>query len=176
MFPRITAQETIKGILAGEITQAKFPIVPQPKCGYSGAYFDVYHKGPQWNFWTPDGRLCNCERDTIIICPYGRPGDRLWVKEACWINYPSHMSGPIEDDIRYCATDRDPKQTELDNPLEGWDKFPACRMPKWAARIWLNVVNISAECRRNGCFEWVVDFRMDDSRTNRKGENNDFEI
>jgi hypothetical protein len=47
-----------------------------------GCYLDRYHLGPQWNFWTIDGRVMNDA--PMWQCPYGAAGDyaRLWVREA----------------------------------------------------------------------------------------------
>jgi len=54
-------------------TQTRRVMSKQPSCNIEGAYFDAYNGGPQWNWWLPDGRMCN-DRD-ILRCPYGKVDD-----------------------------------------------------------------------------------------------------
>jgi hypothetical protein len=59
----------VRAILDGRKTQARFVIKPQPEA-----------------FWN-DGRQpvnlpYDCEKTKVIRCPYGQPGDRLWVRET----------------------------------------------------------------------------------------------
>ena len=75
------------------------------------------------------------------FCPYGVPGDTLWVREAFWHNDPFH-AGELMD-VLYCATDEDPRP-DL-NPLNDWIKKPSIHMPRWASRISLAVKNVRAE-------------------------------
>jgi len=74
-----------------------------------------------------------------IKCPYGQPGDRLWVRET-WINYPlaghDGCSGPIyraDVDLNdKCASGHG-----------GWK--PSIFMPRWASRINLEITDIKVE-------------------------------
>lgn len=65
-------------------------------------------------------------------CPYGQPGDRLWVRET-WAGLPQfhNLNSEIE---RYIY-----KADEDATPLK-WK--PSIFMPKEAARIWLEVVSV----------------------------------
>lgn len=58
-------------------------------------------------------------------CPYGQPGDLLYVRETMWRN-----GG-------FVATD--PQSF----PNEG--KVPSIHMPKWASRLWLEITSVKAE-------------------------------
>lgn len=71
-----------------------------------------------------------------LVCPYGIPGDRLWVKET-W-----HPGGPENnhDGVIYRATD------------PGWDDSgsglrwrPSVFMPRWASRITLEISSVRVE-------------------------------
>lgn len=67
-----------------------------------------------------------------LHCPYGEPGDLLWVRET-WckgITKPYH----------YAASVCNPK---YDKPDGGWK--PSIHMPKAAARIWLQVQEVRIE-------------------------------
>lgn len=66
-----------------------------------------------------------------------QPGDRLWVREAWAANIPGCPNG-----ITYKADHIDPKGDGPANPIK-WK--PSIHMPKAAARIWLEVVNVRVE-------------------------------
>lgn len=57
---------------------------PQPRTDAPGDwYLDAYDGGPQWNWWDQQGRVANTE--PFWRCPYGVPGDVLWVRERAKI-------------------------------------------------------------------------------------------
>lgn len=64
-----------------------------------------------------------------ILCPYGRPGDLLWVRET-W--------APAWNQVLYKANERYGK-------YEGQKWKPSIHMPKKAARIWLQVEGVRVE-------------------------------
>ncbi|MBA3997053.1 MAG: hypothetical protein C0466_07770 [Candidatus Accumulibacter sp.] len=92
-----------------------------------------------------------------IICPFGQPGDRLWVREtwkpsishscamdACdcedmWVEYPSGGDGrffsgtQISDDWTFPRT------------FKKGNCIPSIHMPRWANRILLEVVSVRVE-------------------------------
>lgn len=69
-----------------------------------------------------------------IICPHGKPGDRIWVRET-WARYNIDQNS---HDIAYRAT------TPEDWPEEGrWR--PSIHMPRWASRILLEITNVRVE-------------------------------
>lgn len=78
--------------------------------------------------------------NAIKACPYGLPGDRLWVKET-WLTdkkydslKPSEIprSAPIE----YCASDI---------PFHFGKKRSSLFMPRWMSRLVLEIKNIRIE-------------------------------
>ena len=89
------------------------------------------------------------------ICPYGQPGDRLWVRET-WLEDP-------EDDGTWAYTQyvgckgsplsdipRKFQKPEHCIYREGWDGSdlrwrPSIHMPRWASRILLEVVSVRVE-------------------------------
>ncbi len=70
-------------------------------------------------------------------CPYGKPGDRLWVRET-WgkVHYEGVDESPT---IFYRADERDQERDELTR----WR--PSIHMPRWASRINLEVVSVRVE-------------------------------
>ncbi len=104
-------------------------------------------------------------------CPYGQPGDRLWVREAwgyrCSSGTP--VAGQYHHTIQYRADDERhtfgpmamdgvglPKWRERDEGMsyEAWDARmtaywrqwrPSIHMPRWASRITLEVTGVRVE-------------------------------
>jgi hypothetical protein len=81
---------------------------------------------------------------TLVPCPHGQPGDRLWVREThapqadCWGAWDKWMGGvggpkPI---IHYAADGGDPF-------IDKWR--PSIHMPRWASRITLEVTEVRVE-------------------------------
>ncbi|MCY1720202.1 hypothetical protein OU798_07600 [Prolixibacteraceae bacterium Z1-6] len=75
-------------------------------------------------------------------CPYGQPGDLLWVREKFAISGLMWQAKPSLA-IKYCS-DNAVKYAASDNDWQhAWR--PSIHMPKAAARIWLQVEEISVE-------------------------------
>jgi len=74
-------------------------------------------------------------------CPYGKPGDLLWVRETCSISYTKDAvmyfdhGGKLSPDA--------PEGSE--SWAREWKTCPSIHMPKWAARIWLRVKDVRVE-------------------------------
>lgn len=68
-------------------------------------------------------------------CPYGQPGDRLWVREAHYI-IGEHR------EVFFRAT-----QDSNNSPTLSWPGpwRPSIHMPRWASRITLEVTGVRAE-------------------------------
>jgi hypothetical protein len=81
-----------------------------------------------------------------IPCPYGKVGDRLWVRET----FASLQGGSYEDIrpregysiIRYKADD---SLSGLDADTRGYPYRPSIHMPRWASRITLEITDIRVE-------------------------------
>lgn len=105
-----------------------------------------------------------------IICPHGKPGDRIWVRETFCPVDDTQYGG--EKWVDYRAT---PK-FEASHPA-GWDCapndaealkwHPSIHMPRWASRILLEITDVRVErlqsitlgdiCKEVGC--GLYDFR-----------------
>jgi len=106
--------------------------------------------------WWDDAVACI---DDAIRCPYGQPGDRLWVRET-WRYTASTLeeSRAITEDItsgiavdwRATYIDRCMKElgfsreeAEMADDFETWR--PSIHMPRWASRILLEVTGVRVE-------------------------------
>lgn len=81
-----------------------------------------------------------------VTCPYGEPGDHLWVREAYRfvIGYDSRPPRDVSEGtpVRYEADGLGAKQTD------GWvwgKLRPSMFMPRWASRITLEVTDVRVE-------------------------------
>lgn len=79
--------------------------------------------------------------DAWQACPYGVPGDRLWVREA-WAQNENQLSETRMDrSIVYRA---DGEARALDNGHEkAWR--PSIHMPRWASRITLEITDVRVQ-------------------------------
>lgn len=68
-------------------------------------------------------------------CPYGIPGDRLWVREA-WAPHPQDTSTAF-----YRAT----VEAEPGFPVWSSPWRPSIHMPRWASRITLEITRLRVE-------------------------------
>jgi len=85
--------------------------------------------------------------ERVIQCPYGVPGDLLWVRETCWHREVHHAD--CLDEYEYCATCAHPNGST--NPADYhtndgyWRKLPSIFMPRWASRLTLRITSIRVE-------------------------------
>jgi len=132
-YPIIFNSEEVKAILEGRKTQTRKVVKPQPVKPKEGAYFDSYNKTEQWNWWSPEGKQFLSQ---IIKCPYGKVGDRLWVRET----FAQLMINPYADDYFYKADN--PQHPQKGMKIK-WT--PSTQMPRWASRITLEITDIRVE-------------------------------
>jgi hypothetical protein len=83
--PILFNDDMVRAILSGQKTQTRRPVRPQPLEGYKLSHVgngNTYNY-PIWSamFYLPDSTLSQS-----IKCPFGQPGDRLYVRET-WKQY-----------------------------------------------------------------------------------------
>ena len=77
-----------------------------------------------------------------LSCPYGVPGDRLWVRES--------MFGKLESSNFYYSADRKGVGNDIYFKLvkHGWKlkkSIPSIHMPRWASRLTLEIESVRVE-------------------------------
>jgi hypothetical protein len=95
--------------------------------GRFGAYFETESLEPNTLHICP------------VTCPYGKPGDLLWVRETWGLYDTEPKDGPEKAIIFYRASDGD--NYELRYQL--WR--PSIFMPRWASRITLEITGVRVE-------------------------------
>lgn len=120
-----------------------------PSCwGWADEYGDFHTLAP-------DGQS-SCDPGCTIACPYGAPGDRLWVRETwalvCadedgiddWVD-----RGPIPDALPWPGWQvwyRAGHSWAYDHPDDrGFRWRPSIHMPRWASRITLEITSVRVE-------------------------------
>lgn len=119
--PILFSGPMVRAILAGRKTMTRRVMKPQP---------DYELVRPVVDRKTGEVHAYCDPEPTGLKCPYGVPGDRLWVRE-CW--------GPCEGGVCYRA-DEGPKVVPDDGR---W--HPSIHMPRWASRITLEVTDVRVE-------------------------------
>ena len=114
--------EMVRAILDGRKTMTRRAVKPQPTLDH-GLVFEGIALGK-----------FGAVSDSVIACPYGTIGDRLWVKETHHVRDAGYVDGTGRD-IVYKADDED-------FPY-GWT--PSIHMPRWASRITLEITNVRVE-------------------------------
>lgn len=104
--------------------------------------------------------------EQVRACPYGKPGDRLWVRESWWqagdwqATYPEDDTGawfgskrivysadgapPNEPNRHYPSGLRNGAYSAAE-PNKIWRHRPSIHMPRWASRILLEITAVRVE-------------------------------
>ena len=171
--PTIMTGDSVRGILEGRKTQTrrvvKFPKKVCKAWGIESAADAYAVDGPdnsgEWDF------LVAGDMGYVYIdCPYGQPGDRLWVRETYapttnvnqqedWPGRPHIYCSDFPSDTKFCADaviyradgewdwlddDGGTAYCKDDITLRSMWKNPMF-MPRWASRIELKVTGIRVE-------------------------------
>ena len=139
--PIIFSAEMVKAILDGRKTVTRRVMIPQPVLVTAGSGRE------KLCIWVNSGGCWYCPIEYAVQNKLARyqVGDLLWVKETyChgieWDDCKPSEVDPLcgGNDIWYFA--------DGERPTEGWGKKRSSRfMPKWVARIFLEVVSVRAE-------------------------------
>lgn len=178
--PIIFSGPIINAILAGRKTQTRRVIKCNCNCLHNGKLLG------EWGLSKPPYRWTGAKDDALwqlfgespvvgdwvewfqtdvddyasekVPCPYGKPGDRLWVRES-WlkldrdhrhdVSKPNDWLVPWGDKPRRngCAYKADAtsesERCRLELGYKNWT--PSIHMPRWASRITLEVTNVRVE-------------------------------
>lgn len=160
--PAIFNAAMVRAILEDRKTQARRVVRPQPnKNGYwtHGKNCSCDDCGEVFSYTPERCRNCHCTvfkrceypiAKCLSECPYGRVGDRLWVRETWAIrdcgSRVKITAGEItmKHRLQYPATDKAPATNAKGEP-HWWNKRPSIHMPRWASRITLEITKVRVE-------------------------------
>ena len=120
----------VRAVLNGLKTQTRWIVKDQADMEFD-ANDSTY--GPYWLSYATEAD----GEDAKVCCPYGRPGDRLWVREA-WRVSSAHD---------YLPPSKLPRGLTVEYLADGPGIFdgktrPSSQMPRWASRITLKVTEV----------------------------------
>lgn len=158
--PILFSGPMVRAILEGRKTQTRRIVKPQPDGEFFGP--KIYHpsvtnrRGDLRPGAEQFGIFDTCG-EWSITCPYGKPGDRLWVREAHAIYRDAHARDEGYEVILYRADAAaywnmhplDHIEAEF-NPLRDTSDYepkwtPSIHMPRWASRITLEITRVRVE-------------------------------
>ena len=145
--PIIFSASMIKAILSGTRSQTRRICKPAESAALSFVVgpFDCPELG--------SGFFGDEEGDVQFQCPYGRPGDRLYVRENAWERpdrTPKMMREgadtwpPFIYDADYAA-EVSRKNDAADLKAWGWKRRPSIHLPRIGSRILLEIVAVRVE-------------------------------
>lgn len=155
--PIIFGAESVRAILDGRKTQTRRVLRPQPVMGSLHTPGKDDHKA-HWIVDRGESRLAQKRSSAWEVggepfwtfCPYGQPGDRLWVRESIRCSY----LGDGRWQAHYVADEAGVDLTRCnyalgDRPLASMKNrggvTPSIFMPRWASRITLEVTGVRVE-------------------------------
>jgi hypothetical protein len=178
--PILFSGPMVQAILDGAKTQTRRVVKPQPKIrergDRHGAWYRVDSVGDLVDNSQPEtGLLAYYGRcwdgihrlaSDIIACPYGQPGDRLWVRET-WAHYQTvnHARRPdgrsfseVSDGMAGYRADGHDTIEDFRNHVRmtsgcdleaveiNADRWrPSIHMPRWASRILLEIADVRVQ-------------------------------
>lgn len=138
--PIIFSDEMVRAILDGRKTQTRRVVKPHADWGDHPHGIDL--PAQMDAFAAPDWRHTHC--------PYGKPGDRLWGREAHAVVPATAYAASHDDGVPL------PHRVSPDGHMwavyrQGWTRCapgrwrPSIHMPRWASRILLEVTDVRVE-------------------------------
>lgn len=144
----------VRAILAGTKTQTRRVVKQQPPSEVTSAGVMAapgqLHDG-EWSWLSGDPKDCDTWGfiGDAFRCPYGQPGDRLWVRESGWerpARTPKMMREGADTWPRFAyAAGGYSDQDRDDFKAWGFKPRPSIHMPRWASRILLEIVGVRVE-------------------------------
>jgi hypothetical protein len=123
--PILFSGPMVRAILDGSKTQTRriFKGTTEHKGPYNPAYMETHQQANGWG----------------SICPYGTPGDRLWVRETWAVQHEYDAAAPSEIGAsarwHYAATE----------DLGGLRKRPSIFLPRRGSRILLEITDVRVQ-------------------------------
>jgi len=161
--PILFSGAMVRAILEGRKTQTRRVIKPQPSDEIDDLHGGEFRKRAPYKTECPaTGRNVGFgfqdDDDRFWHCPYGAPGDRLWVRET-WCPKADPLTSRLiyhSNGVGYqCHYRADGEEVFCDD-VDGfteWNKDgtfkspwkPSIHMPRWASRITLEITGVRVE-------------------------------
>jgi hypothetical protein len=141
--PILFSAPMVRAILEGRKTQTRR--VLDRMTGFKVSQFDRSDTpGYDWHFRCQRGLWQDMDNAEVLSrCPYGQPGDRLWVRETWAVvphvtdNGPKHKANGDGTGATWRA--------DWDGNPSGFKWTPSIHMPRWASRLTLEITDVRVE-------------------------------
>ena len=157
--PILFSGPMVRALLDGRKTVTRRAVKPfqQPKLIDDGEWFSGAQRHPRWGFGVSGKSAEECANALAQsrCCPYGNPGDRLWVRET-WLEdpeddgswgYTQYMGckgSPLSDiPKRFQKPEHCLFRASWSGSALTWR--PSIHMPRWASRILLEITDVRVE-------------------------------
>ena len=142
--PILFSAPMVRALLSGAKTQTRRGLSVQPTGAPYAAQASLTKSGSRPVFYAAWERP-GTDGSTCCICPYGVPGDRLWVREA-WRTCEGFDVYPPRDIQRTTPVRYEADSHWSHSMTGGGGKLrPSMFMPRWASRILLEVTDVRVE-------------------------------
>jgi hypothetical protein len=147
--PILMSAPMVRAVLAGTKTQTRRAVKP---IGNDGGFVILNHGSHDWPYRSDDGdsTMHTVMRggklyldETPHTCPYGKPGDRLWVRET-WARDDEDGQLIYRADVGR-GGDADDWQRGINEGVSGYRWRPSIHMPRAASRILLEITAVRVE-------------------------------
>jgi hypothetical protein len=135
----------VRATMAGLKTQTRRVVKPQPE-------------HIEW-FSHQNGWCARVSPDyyEMVPCPYGVPGDLLWVRET-WSGAANRTAHPGMVWYRADGEHQSGRQLPLSYIERERRWRPSTNMPKWASRLWLRITDVRVEREDDGVWLWALTY------------------
>ena len=142
----ILNSEMVRATLEDRKTQTRRVLKENPFLNFKGAYLDEHFIWYWKSFDEPTvADIC------LGKCPYGKVGDRLWVRETFYSDGKKFKT-------IYAADVGIKNRPFGSGGYLPWS--PSIHMPRKFSRITLEITDIRVERNEEGIWEWVIDFKV----------------
>ncbi len=133
--PILFSGPMVRALLEGRKTQTRRVMKPQPICENGSTRWESprYDNGVGVHYFHTVG-LGGVMKPWLDACPYGSPGERLWVRESFSNPHGVDQVGPF-----WYWADGNPDYGDWSRPK------PSIFMPRWACRIELELTKVRVE-------------------------------
>jgi len=146
--PILFSGAMVRALLDGSKTQTRRIVKDLPPW----PIMEICHDSGGTGKWMPNGPAPNgtgMAAGHWRLCPYGQPGDRLWVRET-WrgVVEISPPGQPVEHGVARYVPDREHCRRVEYAATQAPDREPwrpSIHMPRWASRILLEIVAVRVE-------------------------------
>lgn len=139
--PILMCSSMVRATLAGLKTNTRRIVKPQVKGLHNDPTVENPDKHPLIWVWRHD---VEWDRWIWRKCPFGKPEDRLYVRET-WRLHDEDYSDPPVSELAQAVRQQDVHYRADEPEQDGAGWRPSIHMPRWASRITLEITDIQVE-------------------------------